>query len=142
MPDTAVVKGKNADFEYSVTQISCKNIQKVLERNKRKCYLMDFLYSLDNIIGISFTKYFMSSYLDHALYNEQNLDEKLKKDYADAFYDAFEGKEKLFIDFLEEEVSNGVPGTFTASWKYIKEDLHSLERHSNLHIYFKENPYL
>ncbi len=142
VPDTAVVKGENADFVYSVTQISCKNIQKVLERNKRKCYLMDSLYSLDNIKGISYTKYFMSSNLDHALYNEQNLDEKLKKDYADAFYDAFEGKEKLFIDFLEEEVSNGVPGTFTASWKYIKEDLHSLERHSNLHIYFKENPYL
>ena len=37
VPDTAVVKGENADFEYSVTQISCKNIQKVLERNKRKC---------------------------------------------------------------------------------------------------------
>ena len=37
VPDTAVVKGENADFEYSVTQISYKNIQKVLERNKRKC---------------------------------------------------------------------------------------------------------
>ncbi len=142
VPDTAIVKGDTESFVYSVTQISCKNIQKVIERNKNKRCLMDFLHSLDNIKGITYTKYFMSSNLDHALYNEQNLDEKLKRDYADAFYDEFKGREELFIDFLEEEVSNGVPVTFPASWRYIKKDLHSLERHSNLHIYFKENPYL
>jgi len=28
-----------------------------------------------------------------------------------------------------------------ASWRFIKEGLHSLERHTNLHIYFEENPY-
>ena len=48
----------------------------------------------------------------------------------------------MFIDFLKEEVANGVPTAFLASWRYIKEDVHSLERHTNLHIYFEMNPYL
>lgn len=139
--NAAVIKGKTSNFIYSATCISCKDTQKVIDRNKRKSKLMDYLLDIQDIKGIPYTGYFMSSNLDHALYNEQNLDIDLKGDYADEFYSLFIGKEELFIDFLKEEVANGVPDTFPASWKYIKEDLHSLERHSNLHIYFKQNPY-
>lgn len=142
IPNSAVVKGDTSNFIYSTTHISCKNVQKILDRNKRKSNLMDYLLGLYNIKGIPYTGYFMSSNLDHALYNEQNLDVDLKVDYADAFYSEFAGREEAFIEFLIEEVANGVPDTLSASWKYIREDLHSLERHSNLHIYFKQNPYL
>lgn len=69
-----------------------------------------------------------------------NLDEKLKQDYADQFYEKFIGKERLFVDFLNADVVNGVPDTMAGSWKYIKENLHSLERHTNLHIYFVQHP--
>lgn len=50
--------------------------------------------------------------------------------------------EYLFPAFLESDVVNGVPNNMGASWSYIKEGLHSLERHSNLHIYFKTHPNL
>lgn len=52
------------------------------------------------------------------------------------------GKELLFIKFLEMEVVNGVPESFPESWRYIRKELHSLQRHTNLNIYFKENPVL
>ncbi len=45
------------------------------------------------------------------------------------------------FDFLKDEAANGVPDSFPASWRFIKEDVHSLERHTNLHIYFETNPY-
>ena len=48
--------------------------------------------------------------------------------------------EYLFPTFLESDVVNGVPNNMGASWRYIKEGLHSLERHTNLHIYFKTHP--
>ncbi len=102
---------------------------------------MDYLLGLDNIKGIRYIGYFMSSNLDHSLYNEQNLPDELKGEYADAFYEEFQGKEKLFVDFLTDEVANGVPDIYPASWRYIKEGVHSLERHTNLHLYFKDNPY-
>ena len=84
--------------------------------------------------------YLMSCNLDHALYNEQNLPDELKQKFADAFYEKFIGKESMFIDFLKLEVVNGVPDSFPASWSYIKSELHSLERHTNLHIYFIKHP--
>lgn len=52
-----------------------------------------------------------------------------------------DGREEFFIDFLKSDVVNGVPSSYPGSWKYIKEQLHYLERHTNLHIYFKDNPY-
>lgn len=141
IPESGVVLGESSKFVYSTTQISCSNKENVLNRNRRKSEMMDFLLGLNEINGISYIGYFMSSNLDHALYNEQNLAGELKGDYADAFYREFQEKELLFIDFLRDEAANGVPDTYHKSWKYIKEGLHSLERHTNLHIYFETNPH-
>lgn len=137
----AIIKGETSHFVYSEKQISCKNVDTVKKRNENKSAMMDYLLSLDNIKGIRYIGYFMSSNLDHSLYNEQNLSDELKGEYADAFYEVFQGKEKLFVDFLNDEVANGVPDIYQASWRYIKEGVHSLERHTNLHLYFKDNPY-
>ncbi len=99
------------------------------------------MLSLADIKGIPYQCYFMSGNLDHVLYNRQNLCDEDKRKYADAFYEKFRGAEKYFIDFLKIGAVNGVPDSFPASWRYIKEELHSLERHTYLHIYFLENPY-
>ena len=53
----------------------------------------------------------MSCNLDHVLYDKQNLDIEEKDNYADAFYEAFKGKEFLFIDFIRTDAVNGVPDT-------------------------------
>ena len=68
--------------------------------------------------------------------------DELKSQYSQTFYEQFMGKELLFIKFLEMEVVNGVPESFPESWRYIRKELHSLQRHTNLNIYFKENPVL
>ena len=141
IPSESIVKGTTSHFLYTEKQISCKNVDAVKERNEKKSAMMDYLLGLDKIKGIRYVGYFMSSNLDHSLYNEQNLSDELKGEYADAFYEAFQGKEKLFVDFLTDEVANGVPDIYPASWRYIKEGVHSLERHTNLHLYFKDNPY-
>lgn len=140
IPKESIIKGKNSEFVYSTTNITCKNTQKVEERNELKTSVMNYLLSQQEIRGIPYEMYFMSCNLDHALYDEMNLAENLKQKYADAFYERFIGREKLFIDFLKSEVVNGVPDSFPASWAYIKKELHSLERHTNLHIYFIKNP--
>lgn len=142
IPETAIIEGESLKFEYSTTNIACKDVQKVKNRNRKKSDMMDYLLTLDEINNISYKCYFMSSNLDHTLYNQQNLSDEDKKKYADAFYEKFIGKEKYFIDFLKIDAVNGVPDSFPASWRYIREEgLHSLERHTNLHIYFLENRY-
>ncbi|MDB2146067.1 hypothetical protein PMX75_04755, partial [Enterocloster clostridioformis] len=89
-----------------------------------------------------FTDFFSYSHLDHALYGLMNLSDEEKKKQADSFYLAFWEHPELFLPFLEKYVVNGVPNSFPASWIYIKEDNHSLERHTNLHIYFSKHPAL
>lgn len=140
--DSNIVQGTSTEILYSTKNISCKNIQKVKDRNKHKRELMEYLRICDHIKGIPFRCYYLSSNLDHALYNQLNLSDELKSQYSKAFYEQFMGRETLFIKFLDIEVVNGVPESFPASWRYIQEELHSLQRHTNLHIYFKENPIL
>lgn len=142
VPESALKEGKTKEFVYSSTSIECNNIDKIKVRNERKSKLIDFLLKINEINAIPFEMYYMSSNLDHALYNEQNLNDDRKQLYSDAFHETFEGKEYLFINFLYSDVVNGVPDCYPKSWSYIKSGLHSLERHTNLHIYFIKNPVL
>lgn len=136
--ESLVIEGD--ELIYSPENITCKNVEKIVERNKHKSELMNYLLSLDSIKGIPYRCYFFSSNLDHALYGMQNLSDDMKSKYAKAFYRQFLGKEELFVNYLNMEVVNGVPNSFPKSWRYIKEEAHSLERHTNLNIYFLENP--
>lgn len=128
IPDTAISYGNSGAFAYSLTGISCNDPQKVKDRNMQKRKIMDHLLSLHEIKGLAYEMYYMSCNLDHALYNEMNLSKDKKQSYADAFYERFLGNEDKFIGFLQTDVVNGVPNSFIASWRYIKEDLHSVER--------------
>ena len=140
--DSNIIQGESTELLYSTEYISCKNVQKAKNRNKHKREIMEYLLTCDSIKGIPYRCYYLSSNLDHALYNQLNLSDELKSQYSQVFYEKFMGRESLFIKFLDMEVVNGVPQSFPASWRYIKEDLHSLQRHTNLNIYFKENPIL
>lgn len=140
IPDDAIINGPTYHFEYSTTNISCSYPQRAIERNHLKKDILDYLLTLHDIKGISYEMYFMSCNLDHALYNEINLDKELKQDYADKFYERFLGHEYMFIEFLNTDAANGVPNSPTGSWQYIKEGLHSLERHTNLHVFFSQHP--
>ena len=140
IPDKAIIPGQSYSFEYSTKNISCKDVEHAKERNALKREILNHLLTLQHIKDLPYEMYFMSCNLDHALYDEINLDYELKQDYADKFYERFLGKEYMFIEFLKTDVVNGVPDTLSASWRYIKEGLHSLERHTNLHIYFNLNP--
>ncbi len=140
IPDTAIFVGETYHFVYTTDGIYCKDIEKVKDRNKRKAEIINHLLSVKDIKAIPYEMYFMSCNLDHALYNEQNLDIDKKQAYADAFYERFIGQEEKFIDFLKTDVVNGTPDSLYESWRYIKEDLHSVERHTNLHVYFILHP--
>ena len=140
--DSRIVKGDTNEFFYTESEISCKKPEKIKQRNEHKRELMDYLLGLKEIKGIQYEGYYMSCNLDHALYGLLNLTDEEKKTYSGKFYAAFWEYPSLFLPFLERYVVNGVPNSFPASWRYIKEDGHSLERHTNLNLYFSNHPVL
>jgi len=140
IPDTAIEQGNCEGFLYCPDKIVAKDVTKVIERNQHKREIINFLNSVTDIKNILYEMYYMSCNLDHALYNEQNLDASLKVIKADEFYEKFDGQENKFIEFINDEVKNGVPEGKLVSWAFIKQDLHSLERHTNLHVFFSQHP--
>ena len=140
IPESAITQGNAKEFVYTDKGITYKDIEIVKNRNERKTRILNHLLETKEIRGLSYEMYFMSCNLDHALYGILNLDQDKKMEYADAFYERFLDKENMFIEFLKKDVVNGVPDSFPASWNYIKGGLHSVERHTNLHIYFIKHP--
>ena len=139
IPDSNIVCGENKNFIYTVSNIITSNIKDAKKRNKHKREAITYLLHKDKIKNIPYQLFYMSCNLDHVLYNEQNLNETLKVDYADNFFKKFQNRPMDFIPFIKENAFN-VPENYTDSWNYIAEELHSLERHNNLFICFNSHP--
>lgn len=133
-------EGETEEFTYSEGGISCKHRDRILRRNEHKKQLMEFLLREQEIENIPYECYFMSCNLDHALYNKNNLTEEEKERNADLFQQMFVGKEEKFITYIRKIAAKDMPMNYPESWRYIKEERHSLERNSNLAIYFDKNP--
>ncbi len=119
---------------YSPDQIMAPNKQDILERNSRKSANMVRLSNLPSISGIPYVAVYMSCNLDHALYNKLNSSDDDKR--RDAFEFARKYRDDIpgFFRFITES-DFAVMGERKSSWEYIRQDLHSLERHTNLGIF-------
>ena len=74
----------------------------------------------------------MSCNLDHVLHNKLGSTDEEKEQDAYAFAKKYHRATKDFCDFM-------IHSDFSVVENYIKEELHSLERHSNFGLYLQEN---
>ena len=135
IPDSQVVfdNGRKRPF-YTTSQILCAHPDRMIQRNHQKSQNLRRLSALTKIWRqIPYHIFYMSSNLDHVLYNKLNSTNEEKED--NAFYFAKKYKERLedFIIFMTES-DFSVCGDYKASWAFIQEGNRSLERHSNLGI--------
>ena len=135
-----ITEGDTEEFIYSEEDISCKYPERVKARNQHKSELMEFLLGEHEIENIPYECYFMSCNLDHVLYDKNNLTDEEKENNADMFQRAFIGKEEKFIPYIRACAASNMSKNYSGSWRYIKQERHSLERNSNLSIYFDRNP--
>ena len=80
----------------------------------------------------------MSCNLDHALYNKLNLTDDEKEKEALVFAKTYRDDIPAFINFVSRS-DFSVIDDYMSSWAFIKQDLHSLERHTNLGICFLQD---
>ena len=98
---------------YTTTEIRTARPDQIIQRNKRKSDNINRICVMTKVWGsILYRAYYMSANLDH-------LDD--------------------FISFIADS-DFSVSDDFKQSWEFIKADKHSLERHTNLGICFKEVP--
>lgn len=139
VPDDSIVEKDVHEFVYTTTEIIVPNKAKAIIRNKIKRNRIDKLLNMNSLLGIPFKLFFMSCNIDHVLFDNQNLNDDLKVEKADLFFEQYRDCADLLISFLKQN-SFGVPDLYSDSWVFIKNDLHSLERHNNMFIIFNDHP--
>lgn len=140
IPDTNIIEDKSLDgFIYTTNGIKAPFKENVIERNKNKRSVLEKLLITYNIGSIPYKLYYMSCNLEHVLHNRlENFTDEEKKELANEFADSYYKKENEFIDFINS-LDFKVDGDYKSTWEFIKEDLNSINRYSNLWLFFEEN---
>ena len=125
-------------FRYEDDGIYSNQVEMVEKRNEMKSHNLDVLSNTSIIYDLLVETYYFSCNLDHVLHGIRNLDQSLKEEYANHFSDQYENKENEFIDFILDKSPSNVKN-YKESWDYIKKDLNSLSRSSNLGFFFINN---
>ena len=137
IPNNAVVEDASAAKPiYSITEIRTRQKSGIENRNLRKRENLNRLLSTPEIGKIPYRVYYMSCNLDHALYGKLNSTDEEKENDAFFFAKTYMSDIPGFIQFISES-DFSVTNSYQQSWQYIREDLHSLERHTNLGLCFK-----
>lgn len=124
-------------FKYYPDGIHAQNKQKIKNRNSRKSSVMNLLSITNQISTINYRAYYFCCNLDHVLYDEANLESRLKVDYAYDFQDEYFDNEIGFINFMLKS-DFAVNGDYKDTWNFLKEELNSLGRYSNFHLFFSD----
>lgn len=94
------------------------------------------LSSTSEIWSIPYRVYYMSCNLDHVLYGKMNSTDEEKKNDAFSFAKKYRDNIPGFINYISNS-DFSVVDSYPQSWQYIREGLHSLERHTNFGLCFK-----
>lgn len=138
IPDVNVTEDPSAEKPvYSLNEIRTRNKAGIEERNRRKSSNIKKLCSREKIWGVPYQVYYMSCNLDHVLYDKLNSSDEDKEADAFRFAKFYKNKIPEFITFISES-DFSVVGDYRESWNFIKKDLNSLHRYTNLAIGFPE----
>lgn len=135
IPDSSIIENKKEHSTYySVKEIHTSNKESIIGRNIKKRNNIDIISSLQNVWGnIPYQAYYMSCNLEHVLFDKLNCTDEEKEKFSFEFARKYRNDFDGFISFISKSEFS-VCGDYLKSWKYIKQGVHSLERHTNLAI--------
>lgn len=132
-PENVLTDMKCKKAFYAPDAIHTQNRDGSLSRNEKKKQILDKLSATGKIRGLPYRIYDMSCNLDHVLYDKANSDDREKENNSHRFSKYDKTRIEEFPGFPCRSPFS-VDGDDSSSWRFIKEGLHSLERHTNLAI--------
>lgn len=140
IPDSNVVEVQNINKTiYTITEIQTAHRENILKRNEQKSSNLNKLICCSKIWKVPYRVFYMSCNLDHVLHNKMNSSDEEKEQDAFIFAKKHRKETDDFCNFIVHSDFSVVDNyTYQSSWDYIKEDLHSLERHSNFGLYLQK----
>lgn len=137
VPDDIIVEAKVEKIYYEDDKVMVVNKEKIIQRNKNKSANLKKLSSIKDINKIPYSVYYNSCNLEHVLHNERDLQDAKKRAYSQKFIDKYIDNEAGFINFISDSHFS-VKGGYHQTWDFIEEKKRSLERFTNLHLFFKK----
>lgn len=122
---------------YFTTSIKTNSRLAIESRNKQKRENINRLCTTNEIWGTPYQVFYMSCNLDHVLYDKLNSSDEEKERDSYLFAKLYRNDIPAFWTFISSSDFSVMTG-YRESWAHIKEDLHSLERYSNLGLCFVE----
>ena len=134
IPKEKIIENQQSDeLSYQDNGIHTNSVDKVILRNKQKSENLYRLRGCSSIWNIPYRVYYMSCNLDHVLHNKRNSTDGEKEQDAYAFAKNYKNNVEAFLDFMCQSPFS-IKGDFKESWEFIEEDMHSIERFTNLPI--------
>lgn len=139
VPETVIVDNADAAKPlYSLTEIQTAHPKQLALRNRHKQSKLNRISTLKKVWNsIPYQVYYMSRNLDHVLYGKLNSTDEEKENDAYAFAKRYKDDIDGFLTFISNSQFSRIDG-YRESWEFIKKDLHSLERYTNLGLCFTE----
>ena len=136
VPENAVVQSSENITAYTLENIYAKNEFEIKKRNVKKSKILKNLIDKKVIAKVNYSVYYFSRNLEHVLHNiEEDISDDEKMQYAESFQDRFAQKPEKFIDFISNK-GFAVSGNYKDTWNFIFQDVNSLNRFCNFHIFF------
>lgn len=131
---------KDTSPHYTEDGIECTDVEKIRMRNTQKSGNLEYLSSLTRIKvkqkSIPYSIYYFSCNLDHFIHRSANLDYRDKRLLADTFSKNYIGDTEGFVKTISEDPGAVKNMSYEESWAFIKKDMNSLKRHTNINILF------
>lgn len=124
---------------YASEGIYCTDVSKIASRNRQKSEIVEELLRLETLgrLKIPYEVYFMSINLEHVLHNDANVSNEQKPILADQSLERFYRDSNALLTLLNlPEIF--IPGTYDTTWTYIRNGTNSLQRRSNLGVFFQQ----
>lgn len=138
IPNDKIEEETVGSIIYHENRIVCKNKDSIIKRNAQKRKNIDKLINCGTIWrNIPYKIYYMSTNLEHVLHNIQNATDDEKEKLAHSFSKRYKNNLNGFISFICESTFS-VCNEYNDSWDFIKKDLNSLKRYTNIGLCFKK----
>jgi len=139
IPESSIIKNDDAiKPTYCLTEIHTSKPEQLVLRNTHKQVVLNRISTLKKVwVSVPYRAYYMSCNLDHVLHDVMNCTDEDKENNAYAFAEKYKDDIDGFLSFISDSDFSRVDG-YHESWEYIKKDLHSLERNTNLGLCFEK----
>lgn len=128
----------NTRFIYKQDGIYAKHVESVMERNNKKQEILNLLTNTNKVYkSVPYRVFYFSCNLEHVLYDEIQVPDRLKMRYAEIFQDRYIDDLEGFIELICNS-NFTVKKNYKESWKFIKENNNSIKRFTNFNIFLKE----